>query len=80
MLSEGIRSSDVADLQEYLSFIADYYNDIPKLPVTGYFGAQTKDVVERFQRLFGLPVTGTVGAITWYEISNQYNFLKETET
>ena len=80
VLSEGIRSSDVADLQEYLSFIADYYNDVPKLPVTGYFGAQTKDVVERFQRLFGLPVTGTVGAITWYEISNQYNFLKETET
>ena len=80
VLSEGMRGSDVSDLQTYLSFIADFYNDIPKLPVTGYFGTQTREVVETFQRLFGLPVTGTVGAATWYQISEQYNFLKETET
>ena len=80
VLSEGIRSSDVSDLQGYLSFIADYYNAVPKIPVTGYFGSQTKAAVEEFQRLFGLPVTGTVGAVTWYEIANQYNFLIETET
>ena len=78
VLSEGIRNSDVSDLQSYLSFIADYYTDIPKIPVTGYFGAQTRAAVEKFQELFGLPVNGTVGAVTWYEISNQYNFLKET--
>ena len=78
VLSEGIRNSDVSDLQSYLSFIADFYTDIPKIPVTGYFGAQTKEAVEKFQELFGLPVNGTVGAVTWYEISNQYNFLKET--
>ena len=79
VLSEGMRSSDVSDLQTYLSFIADYYSDIPKLPITGYFGAQTRATVETFQRLFGLPVTGTVGAVTWYEIAKQYDFLKETE-
>ncbi len=79
VLSEGMRSADVSDLQTYLSFIADYYSDIPKLPVTGYFGAQTRATVETFQRLFGLPVTGTVGAVTWYEIANQYDFLRETE-
>lgn len=79
VLSEGMRSADVSDLQTYLSFIADYYSDIPKLPVTGYYGAQTRTTVETFQRLFGLPVTGTVGAVTWYEIAKQYDFLKETE-
>lgn len=78
VLSEGIRNSDVSDLQSYLSFIADFYTDIPKIPVTGYFGSQTKEAVEKFQELFGLPVNGTVGAVTWYEISNQYNFLKDT--
>lgn len=79
-LSEGQQSRDVEDLQSYLSFIADYYNDIPKIPVTGYFGSQTRAAVEEFQRLFGIPVTGAVGAVTWYEIANQYDFLIETET
>lgn len=80
ILSEGQRSSDVAELQTYLSYIADFYNDIPKIPVTSYFGEQTRAAVEVFQRLFGIPVSGVVGALTWYEIANQYNFLLDTET
>ena len=80
ILSEGQRNSDVADLQTYLSYIADFYTDIPKIPVTSYFGEQTRAAVEVFQRLFGIPVSGAVGALTWYEIANQYNFLLDTET
>ena len=79
VLSEGQQSADVEALQSYLSFIADYYNAVPKIPVTGYFGEQTRAAVEEFQRLFGLPVTGFVGAVTWYQIATQYDFLKETE-
>ncbi len=79
VLSEGQQSSDVEALQSYLSFIADYYNAVPKIPVTGYYGEQTRAAVEEFQRLFGLPVTGFVGALTWYQIASQYDFLKETE-
>lgn len=79
-LSEGLRNSDVTDLQTYLSFIADYYNEVPKIPVTGYFGSQTRAAVEAFQRLFGLEPTGAVGAVTWNEIAQQYDFLIETET
>lgn len=78
-LSEGMRGQDVTDLQTYLSFIADYYNDIPKIPVTGYFGEQTKSAVQEFQRLFGLEPTGAVGAVAWNEIARQYDFLVETE-
>ena len=78
-LTEGQRGQNVTDLQTYLSFIADYYNDIPKIPVTGYFGAQTKEAVQEFQRLFGLEPTGAVGAVTWNEIAQQYDFLVETE-
>ncbi len=80
ILSEGQRNSDVAELQTYLSYIADFYTDIPKIPVTSYFGEQTRAAVEVFQRLFGIPVSGVVGALTWYEIANQYNFLLDTET
>ncbi len=79
-LSEGMRGQDVTDLQTYLSFIADYYNDIPKIPVTGYFGSQTRAAVTEFQRLFGLDPNGAVGAVTWNTIAQQYDFLIETET
>lgn len=79
VISEGMRGQDVTDLQTYLSFIADYYNDLLKIPVTGYFGTQTKNAVQTFQRLFGLEPSGAVGAVTWNEIAKQYDFLKETE-
>ncbi len=78
-LSEGIRNEDVTDLQTYLSYISDFYTDIPKIPVTGYFGSQTAEAVRVFQRLFGLAQTGAVGAVTWNEIAQQYDFLRATE-
>lgn len=79
VLSEGMRGSDITELQTYLSFIADYYNDLPKIPVTGYFGTQTKNTVQTFQRLFGLEPSGVVSAVTWNEIAKQYDFLRLTE-
>ncbi len=78
-LSEGLRNEDVTDLQTYLSYISDFYTDIPKIPVTGYFGSQTAEAVRFFQRLFGLEQTGAVGAVTWNEIAQQYDFLRTTE-
>lgn len=80
VLSSGMRGQAVEDLQTYLSFIADYYNDVPKIPVTGYFGTQTENSVQTFQRLFGLEPSGVVSAVTWDEIAKQYDFLKLTET
>ena len=78
-LSEGLQNNDVTDLQTYLSVISEYYTEIPKVAVTGYFGPQTKAAVETFQRLFGLEPTGIVFARTWSEIAKQYDFLVETE-
>lgn len=80
VLSEGMRGQAVEDLQTYLSFIADYINDIPKIPVTGYFGEQTENAVQTFQRLFGIEPSGAVSAVTWNEIAKQYDFLVATET
>lgn len=77
-LAEGMQNEDVEDLQTYLSFIADFYTGIPKIPVTGYFGSQTREAVTVFQRLFGITPNGIVGANTWNAIATQYDFLKET--
>ncbi len=78
-LTEGMSGREVEDLQTYLSLIGRYYEQIPVIPVTGYFGPQTAAAVSEFQRLFGLTVNGAVGPLTWYEIAKQYDFLVETE-
>lgn len=77
-LAEGMQNEDVEDLQTYLSFLADYFTEIPKIPITGYFGSQTREAVTVFQRLFGITANGIVGANTWNAIANQYDFLRET--
>lgn len=75
-LSEGMEGQEVRDLQSYLSFIADINTAIPKIPVTGYFGSATRNAVETFQSLFGIPVNGAVGPITWYTIAREYDNLR----
>lgn len=73
-LTEGTRSENVRDLQTYLSVIRQNIPEIPEISVTGYYGEQTRNAVEEFQRLFGLPVSGAVGPVTWANIANQYDF------
>ena len=45
---------------------------IPSIVPDGIYGPKTKAVVEKFQAVFGLPVSGVVDYNTWYEISNIY--------
>lgn len=75
ILSLGQSGPDVADLQTYLSTIGKTYTDLPVISVTGEFGAQTENAVRAFQQLFGIPVSGSVGAVTWNAIANEYNQL-----
>lgn len=76
VLSEGMRNNDVRDLQTYLSYIGSVYPELPEIPITGYFGEQTRDAVYTFQRLFGLSESGLVGHSTWYAIAEEYNTLR----
>ena len=69
----GLSSDAVTLLQEYLNFVATVYPEIPTLPVTGYFGTQTQNAVITFQRLFGIPQTGTVAAATWLALTTLYS-------
>lgn len=76
ILKEGMSGEDVKLLQEYLSFINKSYPNIPAVNNTGYFGPLTRSSVLAFQRQFGLPQTGLVGAVAWNEIAGVYSDLK----
>ena len=72
-LSEGQEGEDVRNLQTYLRGIAEYTGVIPVIPVTGYFGTQTRDAVSALQAQNGLPVNGAVGPVTWNLIRRLYD-------
>lgn len=75
VLRQGSQGEAVRVLQEYLSFIAQTYTEIPQVPVTGVFGNQTDAAVRAFQQTFGLNVSGLVGPITWDRIASEYSDL-----
>ena len=52
--------------------LCHYVSEIPDVPATGVFGAQTQAAVEAFQELFGLTVTGSVGPAVWNDIAAAY--------
>lgn len=72
-LSEGQEGEDVRDLQTYLRGIAEYTGVIPVIPVTGYFGTQTRDAVAALQAQNDIPANGAVGPATWNVIRKLYN-------
>ena len=76
-LSIGMRNENVKDLQTYLNLIGRNIAEIPEIPITGYFGEQTENAVSTFQRLYGIPVSGAVGPVTWYQIAREYDALVE---
>ena len=59
-------------MQEQLNVIAGAYPAIPKITADGIYGPATAESVRTFQKVFGLPQTGTVDYTTWYKISEIY--------
>lgn len=68
----GSEGEDVLTLQTYLNRVSDVYTSVPKVTPDGIFGQNTAQAVRVFQGLFGLPVTGFVGAATWNTLANTY--------
>ncbi len=62
----------ISILQYFLSVIADYYEAVPPIAITGNFEETTRDAVYSFQRVFGLPIDGIVDEVTWNEIYDAY--------
>lgn len=72
-LRRGISGNNVRQLQTYLSRLADFNSNIPKITPTGSFGPETERAVIAFQREYGLPPRGIVGLSTWNAIAERYN-------
>ena len=71
-LEVGSTGDKVRMLQEQLNRITRNYPALPTIAVDGIYGSATKAAVEKFQSIFGLPVTGIVDFRTWYRISEIY--------
>ena len=71
-LQEGSVGDGVRNLQYYLSYLSQFYDTIPAVPIDGDFGPSTKASVEAAQRTFGLAPDGIVGERTWYALTNAY--------
>ncbi len=71
-LTIGSTGNKVYQMQEQLARISRSYPAIPRIAPDGIYGRKTREAVEKFQEVFGLPVTGVVDYKTWYEISAIY--------
>lgn len=67
---------NVFELQRFLRYIAQYYNDIPTVNPDGIYGTETENAVRAFQKRFGLEETGTAEAATWDMIRSVYSTLE----
>lgn len=65
ILRVGSEGEDVVYVQENINTLAGVYTDIPTIEVSGYYSEETANAVRIFQRIFGLPQTGNVAALTW---------------
>ena len=75
VLKRGDSGPSVRTLRTYLSFIGNYFFDIPEIAVSSIFDIQTQNAVRAFQQIFSLPVNGQVNEITWQAIADVYSTL-----
>ena len=75
-LTLGAQGEDVRIIQEQLNRIAINFPQLPLIAVNGVYDSSTQETVREFQRLFILPINGTVDRATWYRISQIYTSVK----
>ena len=71
-LDIGATGEKVRQFQEQLNTIAGAYPALPVIGVDGIYGEQTRDAVQKFQGVFGLPQTGITDYATWYKVQEIY--------
>lgn len=71
-IQPGDQGEKVYILQYFLNSLSNFYNQIPPVALDSIFGPATEQSVLAFQRLFGLPQTGIVGAETWSVLYNAF--------
>ena len=71
-LSLGATGNDVQNIQYYISYLSQFYETIPPIPIDGIYGQSTADAVRAVQRTFGLPEDGVLGVQTWNALYRAY--------
>ena len=72
LLSLGSQGLEVQNVQYLLSYLSEFYSEIPPVAIDGIFGASTENAVRAAQALFDLPVTGEVDFATWDVLYRTY--------
>ena len=74
----GSAGNPVLAIQRDLRRIRKNYPAIPNITNTlGIYDDETVNAVKKFQKIFSLPITGTVDKATWYKIKYVYNSVKK---
>lgn len=73
VITDGAEGKAVEQVQTYLKTISQNVNSVPNVTVDGVYGPETANAVSAVQALYGLPVTGDVGVLTWNAIVELYN-------
>ena len=68
----GDSGDDIKNIQYFLNYLAEFYSEIPQIDIDGIFGTATENAVKSFQRLFELPITGTVDLVTYDTLYRTY--------
>ena len=71
-IRQGARGENVVLLQFLLNAISDFYPEVPPVPQTGVFDANTLASVKAFQRQMNLSIDGIVGSGTWRALYDVY--------
>jgi peptidoglycan hydrolase-like protein with peptidoglycan-binding domain len=69
----GESGATIFILQALINAIADYYANVPHVPVTGICDEPTEKVIRILQGVAGIPATGVVDDRTWDSLAALYN-------
>ncbi|MBQ7499623.1 MAG: peptidoglycan-binding protein [Clostridia bacterium] len=71
----GNNGPQVLAVQYLLKYVSVYYDTVPDLPLSGYYGPDTVEAVSAFQRTEGLEPTGVMDAVTYEKLYDAYTGL-----
>jgi peptidoglycan hydrolase-like protein with peptidoglycan-binding domain len=72
-ICEGDSGATVFILQALINAVAEFYDNIPSVPVTGICDTATANAIKRLQAAAGLPVNGIIDDKTWDALATLYN-------
>lgn len=74
-LYKDLINNPVIEIQCYLRKISKYNPEIPLVNIDGIYGPLTKNTVNMFQKIYGIPKTGVVDMNTWNMLVKEYDRL-----